>query len=56
MSDTEITCQCCTCEIIFFKEDTVDKNCPRCGSGDWVIGYIDQPITKKDKEIGTYNA
>jgi len=31
--------QCCTCERVFRL--TKQGNCPHCGSGNWVIGYID---------------
>lgn len=33
--------QCCTCEN-YFEELTENKTCPKCGSGNWVHGYIDE--------------
>lgn len=35
-------CQCRTCEQVFAMEDMPDKiSCPNCGSGNWVMGFID---------------
>jgi hypothetical protein len=34
--------QCCTCES-FFYEPTENNECPKCGSGNWVEGCIDEP-------------
>lgn len=33
--------QCCTCEN-YFEKLTGDRCCPKCGSGNWVHGYIDE--------------
>lgn len=40
--------QCCSCEKTF----TVlkDRECPYCGSGNWVFGYIDDPEPIKRRE------
>lgn len=34
--------QCGSCEKIFYK----GNECPYCGSGNWVFGYIDDPEPK----------
>lgn len=37
------THQCGSCESIFFQP-TDTHECPECGSGNWVIGYIDDEV------------
>lgn len=35
-----IPCQCVSCETVFAHAK--DNNCPKCGSGNWTFGYIDE--------------
>ncbi|MCB2146547.1 MAG: hypothetical protein KQI81_08740 [Deltaproteobacteria bacterium] len=36
--------QCCTCEQTFTTPGYPGKECPHCGSGNWVYGYIDEAV------------
>ena len=43
--------QCGSCEQVSLKDEKKD-DCPKCGSGNWVYGYIDLPAPKwVQKEI-----
>lgn len=39
--ESEKTFQCGSCEQVF-HELTESRECPHCGSGNWVEGYIDE--------------
>ena len=41
--------QCGSCDQ-FFDEPFEGKNCPNCGSGNWVVGCIDEPLELTDKQ------
>jgi len=51
-------CQCGSCENVFHELKLVNGDCPHCGSGNWVKGYIDDdrvdnyiPATETKEEV-----
>ena len=46
MKETDL-CQCGSCEATFPYSSIVEGRCPKCGSYDWVWGYIDEPEPKE---------
>jgi hypothetical protein len=42
--------QCCSCEQTFSQRSPYRRECPHCGSGNFVDGYIDEPEVGNDTE------
>jgi len=42
--------QCGSCEQEFHEPNS-EKQCPHCGSGNWVEGHIDDPLSKLSYQI-----